>query len=149
MRRKKQRPLPEFKKPNSMQSRRMAAVRSKDTIPERIVGSAVHRGGFRFRLHRRDLPGCPDLVLPRYNTVIFVHGCFWHGHECSLSNMPRTNSRYWREKIRRNRARDLLAEEELGTLGWRVGIVRECSISRDVAQVLRRLRAERKRISSG
>jgi len=105
----------------------MAGFRSKDTKPEMLVRRALHRLGYRFRLHRRDLPGKPDIVLPKYRTVILVHGCFWHQHEdCRDARMPRTRQDYWAEKFRRNRERDEQNSVALAALGWRVAVIWEC-----------------------
>jgi DNA mismatch endonuclease (patch repair protein) len=109
----------------------MRAVRAKDTGPEKIVRSMVHRLGFRFRLHRKDLPGKPDLVFPRLQKVIFVHGCFWHGHSCARgSRIPVHNREYWANKIKRNRQRDQDVTRLLRELGWEYKIVWECSLKR-------------------
>jgi len=109
----------------------MRAVKSKDTGPEKIVRSMVHRLGFRFRLYRNDLPGKPDLVLPRLNKVIFVHGCFWHGHHCARGNrVPVHNRVYWAEKIERNRQRDRKVAGLLRKLGWKIKVVWECSLKK-------------------
>ena len=86
----------------------MACIKSKDTVPEKIVRSWLHRHGYRFRLHRKDLPGCPDIVLPKYRTVIFVHGCFWHQHErCRIASRPKSNTGYWMAKLSKNVQRDI------------------------------------------
>jgi DNA mismatch endonuclease (patch repair protein) len=108
-------------------SRMMSGIRGAHTRPERIVRSALHRMGFRFRLHRRDLPGRPDLMLPRYRAVVFVHGCFWHGHDCDLFRLPQTRREFWLAKIGRNQARD--AEVRAATLaaGWRHLVIWECA----------------------
>src|SRR4051812_3037105 len=106
-------------------SRNMAAVRGRDTKPELQIRRALHARGVRYRLHRRDLPGTPDIVLARRKIAVFVHGCFWHGHRCSLSVMPKGNANFWAAKIARNRERDALAENKLIELGWRVGTVWE------------------------
>lgn len=111
-------------------SKRMRQVRSKNTKPERIVRSMLHSRGFRFSLHRRDLPGKPDIVLPKYQAVVFVHGCFWHGHECR-SKRPATNERFWNDKIEYNRRRDGKTRAALRRLGWRVFVVWECSLRSD------------------
>lgn len=108
-------------------SENMRRIRSKDTKPEMIVRSMVHKLGFRFRLHRRDLPGCPDLVFPSRRKVIFVHGCFWHGHTCpEVARTPKTNTEYWVQKIRGNIERDNRNQEKLKALGWRILVVWEC-----------------------
>lgn len=109
-------------------SRMMSGIRARNTKPEIMIRSLLHRHGFRFRLHVRDLPGNPDIVLPRYHAVIFVHGCFWHGHDCPLFKWPSTRPDFWRDKIGRNRANDHKASEALLVSGWRVGIVWECAI---------------------
>src|SRR5687768_9735362 len=99
----------------------MRGSRQKNTKPEVLVRKRLHAMGLRFRLHRRDLPGCPDIVLPRHRTVIQVHGCFWHQHAgCKLSNVPRTRTDYWLPKLARNVERDNAANEKLSQLGWRV-----------------------------
>ena len=105
----------------------MRRVRAKDTKPEMAVRSLVHRMGFRYRLHRRELPGNPDLVFPRLRKVIFVHGCFWHGHCCrSGQNRPRSNKGYWLPKLHRNKARDRANRAKLRRSGWDVLVVWEC-----------------------
>lgn len=109
-------------------SRMMSGIRGKNTKPEILIRRLLHRQGFRFRLHDRKLPGKPDIVLPRYHAVIFVHGCFWHGHDCPLFKMPGTHQNFWREKIARNQANDRKNNEALLSAGWRVGIVWECAI---------------------
>ncbi|MCY4328367.1 MAG: DNA mismatch endonuclease Vsr [Rhodobacteraceae bacterium] len=109
-------------------SRMMAGIRGKDTQPERLIRSALHRRGFRFRLHRADLPGTPDIVLPRYRCVILVHGCFWHGHDCHLFRWPATRSVFWKEKITANRARDHRNHQALRAAGWRVATLWECAL---------------------
>jgi DNA mismatch endonuclease (patch repair protein) len=106
----------------------MSRIRSKDTQPERNVRSLLHSLGYRFRLHRSDLPGKPDIVLPGHRKIILVHGCFWHGHSCQLASKPKTNRTYWTPKIRNNRDRD---ERNLTTLqeqGWAVLVLWECEI---------------------
>jgi len=107
----------------------MRRVRGKDTQPEMAVRSMVHRLGFRYALHRRDLPGNPDLVFPARDRVIFVHGCFWHGHSCRAGrNRPSSNTAYWTAKLDRNRARDAAHRRNLRKLGWRILIVWECEL---------------------
>lgn len=107
----------------------MRAVRGKDTGPELKVRRAAHALGYRFRLHRKDLPGSPDLVFPRLKTVVFVHGCFWHGHDCARgARTPKTNTDYWRAKIARNVARDARTAAELAALGWKVETLWECEL---------------------
>ena len=104
----------------------MSQVRTKDTTAERRVRSLLHRNGFRFRLHRPDLPGTPDIALRKYTTVIFVHGCFWHGHRCKKGKRPKSNASFWDKKIDANRRRDRRVQRQLRALGWRVLIVWEC-----------------------
>lgn len=111
----------------SVRSKNMRAIRNKDTKPELCLRKALHANGFRFRLCVKNLPGTPDIVLPKYHAVIFVHGCFWHGHSCHLFKWPSTRPEFWREKIGRNRANDHKATEALLASGWRVGIVWECA----------------------
>jgi DNA mismatch endonuclease, patch repair protein len=108
----------------------MSRIRATDTAPERFVRSMLHRQGYRFTLHRNDLPGKPDIVLPKYNTVIFVHGCFWHGHRCAKGKRrPKTNTQYWEAKIVKNKQRDRKAVRELAQAGWKVIIVWECQLA--------------------
>ena len=105
----------------------MSRIRAKDTRPELLVRSVVHRLGFRFRLHVRNLPGRPDIVLPKYGTVVFVHGCFWHQHRgCNLAYVPKTRVRFWRTKFASNVERDQRDVAALRRLGWRVITVWEC-----------------------
>lgn len=107
----------------------MSRVRGKDTSPELIVRSLAHCLGYRFRLHRSDLPGKPDLVFPSRHKVIFVHGCFWHGHGCARGNrIPKTNVSYWRNKIGRNVVRDRKHRRSLRNLGWGYLVIWECQI---------------------
>lgn len=107
----------------------MRAIRSKGMRPELAVRSLVHRMGYRFRLHRTDLPGKPDLVFSSRHKVIFVHGCFWHSHDCRLSHTPKSNGDYWGPKLERNRARDVLNAESLTIAGWKSLVVWECETS--------------------
>jgi DNA mismatch endonuclease (patch repair protein) len=107
----------------------MQAVKSKDTAPELTVRRLAHGMGYRFRLHRKDLPGKPDLVFPGRHRVIFVHGCFWHGHDCIRgARVPKGNRDYWVKKIARNRARDQKNLEELTAAGWTSLVVWECNM---------------------
>lgn len=107
----------------------MRAVRSKDTAPELLVRRLAHRLGYRFRLHRGDLPGHPDLVFPGRRAVVFVHGCFWHGHDCARgARAPKANADYWTAKIGRNVARDEAAVAALQSSGWRVLVLWECQL---------------------
>ena len=107
----------------------MSRIRSKDTKPEMIVRSWLHRNGYRFRLHVKTLPGHPDIVLPKYRTLIEVRGCFWHRHEgCATATTPKSNKAYWNAKFRRNVARDRRHEVEWDNLGWNTIIVWECGL---------------------
>lgn len=109
----------------------MSGIRSRDTKPEIVVRSLLHRAGFRFRLHVSGMPGKPDLVLPRYRAAIFVNGCFWHGHGCRLFKWPATREDFWREKIGRNVERDRKAVSKLVAEGWRCLTIWECAIRSD------------------
>lgn len=109
-------------------SRMMSGIRSRNTRPELLVRRLLHRMGFRFRLHVRTLPGTPDLVLARYHAVIFVHGCFWHGHACPLFRLPATRTDFWRDKISRNQKNDRKNRDALRASGWRVATVWECAL---------------------
>ncbi|WP_244909698.1 very short patch repair endonuclease [Nitrospirillum viridazoti] len=114
----------------------MSRVRSRNTAPEMVVRRSLHAAGFRFRLHRKGLPGRPDLVLPKYHSVIFVHGCFWHGHECPRGRPPATRTEFWGTKIAGNRTRDAAAKLALHNAGWRVLTIWECGITGPVRQEL-------------
>jgi len=108
----------------------MSRVSSKDTRPELLVRSFLHRLGFRFRIHSKKLPGRPDLVLTKHQAVVFVHGCFWHRHRgCAKATMPATRVKFWREKFERNVSRDLANQTKLQDLGWRVIVLWECEIA--------------------
>ena len=105
----------------------MRAVKSKNTTPEIRVRKTLHAMGYRFRLHRKDLPGSPDIVLPKHNLALFVHGCFWHGHHCKRGQrIPAANRDYWVAKVDRNKKRDKANIEALQSLGWRISTVWEC-----------------------
>lgn len=120
-------------------SAEMARVRTRDTAPELAVRSVLHRAGFRFRLHDRRLPGTPDIVLPRHRLVIFVHGCFWHGHPgCARAKPPATRAEFWREKLARNAERDRAAVAGLAALGWRTLTVWGCE-AKDGGAIVARL----------
>lgn len=123
--------MPETRRPLS-RSETMARIRSKDTKPELVVRRALHASGFRFRLHKKELPGTPDLVMSKYRSAIFVHGCFWHAHEgCRYFKLPKTRSDFWNAKLRSNRKRDQAAIQSILENGWRVLIVWECA-TRDI-----------------
>lgn len=126
---------PEKGRPKTLtRSEMMARVRSKDTKPEKLVRSLLHALGYRFRLHRRDLPGCPDIVLPGHEAAIFVHGCFWHGHGCKRAGrLPKTNADFWVQKLGANLARDARNRKALENLGWKVLVVWECELKDEEA----------------
>ena len=109
-------------------SKIMSRIRGKNTSPELQVRKALHRRGFRYRLHAKDLPGSPDLVFPKYRAVIFVHGCFWHRHGCHMTTMPKTQVAFWTEKFNNNIARDRKALDKLLESGWRVLTIWECAL---------------------
>ena len=120
--------------PPETRSRTMRAIRSKDTKPELAVRRLVHGMGYRYRLHRHDLPGRPDLVFPGRRKVLFVHGCFWHSHPdpaCRRSHQPKTNREYWAPKLRRNQDRDRENRSRLLELGWEVLVIWECEVEAD------------------
>jgi len=106
----------------------MSRVRSKDTLPELVVANALKRGGIRFQKHRKDLPGCPDLVIARHRLAIFVNGCFWHWHGCSRCKMPEANRHFWRTKFNENVARDKRSRMALHRLGWHYVTIWECNL---------------------
>lgn len=106
----------------------MSGIRGKNTSPELVLRSGLHARGFRFRLHRQDLPGAPDLVFPSRRAVLFAHGCFWHQHSCHLFKWPSTRREFWQAKIEGNAKRDEEVEKKLRSLGWRVGVVWECAL---------------------
>ncbi|WP_080439938.1 very short patch repair endonuclease [Burkholderia ubonensis] len=106
----------------------MSRIGGRHTRPELLLRQGLHARGLRFRLHGRDLPGCPDLVFPKYGVCLFVNGCFWHGHGCTLFKMPKTRAEFWENKIAGNRQRDARATATLLDLGWRVLVVWECAI---------------------
>jgi DNA mismatch endonuclease, patch repair protein len=121
--------------------RRMLAVKGRDTAPELYVRRILHAMGYRFRLHRKDLPGTPDIVLPRHGKVILVHGCFWHGHEgCKRAKRPINNAGTWASKIEGNRLRDQRNLNALGALGWEAIVIWECE-TKDGPRLEARLRA--------
>jgi DNA mismatch endonuclease (patch repair protein) len=122
----------------------MRRVRGRDTRPERKVRRLLTRMGLRYRLHRRDLPGSPDVVFARKRVALFVHGCFWHGHDCARgARTPKANADYWIRKIGRNRARDAEVQRRLAEAGWRPLVVWECEL-KDEARLAERLAAELK-----
>lgn len=121
----------------------MSRIRGADTKPEILLRSLLHRAGFRFRKNVRSLPGTPDIVLPKFQTVIFVHGCFWHRHEgCRFATIPKSNEAFWKAKFAANVQRDRFNEGRLNAAGWKIIIVWECMIKPDSEGLLGRLRRE-------
>ncbi|MDT3687392.1 MAG: very short patch repair endonuclease [Pseudorhodoplanes sp.] len=125
-----------------VRSRMMAGIRGKNTKPELLLRHGLHALGFRFRLHGKNLPGRPDIVFPKHRAVIFVHGCFWHGHDCPLYRLPATRTEFWRQKITRNKNVDIRVEQAIEALGWRQGVVWECALKgrhrRPLSQVIQK-----------
>ena len=121
----------------------MSRIRSKNTKPEIRLRSLLHKAGYRFRVHARKLPGTPDIVLPKYRTVIFVHGCFWHRHnDCANSTMPKTRIEFWESKFKTTVERDQDKIEKLRLAGWRVIIVWECELDKNDGLLIRRISEE-------
>jgi DNA mismatch endonuclease (patch repair protein) len=118
----------------------MQSVGTRDTGPELVVRQLLHRLGYRFRLHRRDLPGSPDIVFASRRKVIFVHGCYWHGHGCSKGRLPKSRLNYWRPKIEANKERDSRRQAELRTLGWESLVVWQCETAHAVPLCARLIR---------
>jgi len=117
----------EIYKVSEQRSRNMSAIKSKNTKPEIKVRKILHSMGYRFRLHSKDLPGSPDIVLPKYKTVIFVHGCFWHRHEnCKYASTPKTRKEFWNKKFTENKKRDSEIQEKIKILDWRSVVIWEC-----------------------
>lgn len=124
-------------------SRVMGLIPGKNTSPELAVRRILHRLGFRFRIHRRELPGCPDVVLPGHRIALFVHGCFWHDHQgCRFATKPKTNEAFWLDKFARTRARDAAAIQALKSQGWRPLTIWECEL-RDLGKLIEKLDALR------
>ena len=120
----------EMHKVSEQRSRNMSAIKSKNTKPEIAVRKLLHSLGYRFRLHRKDLPGSPDIVLPKYKTVIFVHGCFWHRHEnCKYASTPKTRKEFWNKKFKENIERDLEIQDKIKNLDWRSVVIWECELN--------------------
>ena len=114
---------------SASRSKNMSAIKSKNTKPEVEVRKLLHSMGFRFRLHKKDLPGSPDIVLPKYKTVIFVHGCFWHRHEnCKYASTPKTRKEFWESKFKANVKRDLEIQEKIKNIGWQSVVIWECQV---------------------
>ena len=107
----------------------MSLIRSKNTKPELFVRSFLHKKGFRFRLHQKNLPGNPDIVLKKYKTIININGCFWHHHKCGNYKIPKTNRKFWLQKLRNNKKRDKLNDKKLYKLGWKVYKIWECQLT--------------------
>ncbi len=118
----------------------MSKIRSKNTRPEKVLRSALFRLGYRYRIHAKQLPGKPDLVLPKYHAVIFVHGCFWHQHKgCREGRVPSTNSEFWKDKLNRNSERDAANIKHLKKLKWQVLTIWECEIERQLEKTVKRV----------
>ncbi len=116
-------------KVTEQRSKNMSAIKSKNTKPEIAVRKILHSMGYRFRLHRKDLPGSPDIVLPKYKTVIFVHGCFWHRHEnCKYASTPKTRKEFWESKFKANVKRDKENQEKIKNIGWQSVVIWECQL---------------------
>ena len=111
----------------------MSRVKSRDTTPERMVRSMLHAMGYRFRLHRKNLPGKPDIVFGPRKKAVFVHGCFWHGHRCRKGRLPKSNEAFWRTKIVTNRKRDSRQVKDLKELGWKVLVIWQCELKEPLA----------------
>ena len=127
-------------KVSEQRSRNMSAIKSKNTKPEIAVRKLLHSMGYRFRLHRKDLPGSPDIVLPKYKTAIFVHGCFWHRHEnCKYATTPKTRSAFWESKFNENIRRDRTNQNNLIKLGWKVLVIWECDLKSTNISNIRKL----------
>ena len=125
-------------KVSEQRSRNMSAIKSKNTKPEITVRKLLHSMGYRFRLHRKDLPGSPDIVLPKYKTVIFVHGCFWHRHEnCKYASIQKTRKEFWENKFKANINRDNLNQANLSLKGWKIIIIWECQLKGDIKKLIR------------
>lgn len=121
----------------------MTSIRTRNTDIELQVRRVLHARGFRFRVHRRNLAGKPDIVLPRYQQVVFVHGCFWHGHHCTRGKLPKTNAEFWAQKISATKARDKRAVAALEAGGWNVSVIWECELEEGLSRLLKRLSSHR------
>ena len=119
--------------PKQKRSEVMSKIRGKNTKPEMILRSQLFNQGFRYRVHQKNLPGKPDIVLSKFRTVIFVHGCFWHGHACRYGRLPKSKLRYWRPKIEANRLRDVSKHRQLRQRGWRLLVVWQCELRKPEA----------------
>jgi len=118
----------------------MSKIKGKNTKPEKLLRSALFKLGYRFRIHQKNLPGKPDIVLTKYKTAIFVHGCFWHYHkDCKEGRIPSTNTKFWQNKLSKNIERDLKNIQNIETLGWKVAVVWECEIEKEIENALTKL----------
>lgn len=127
----------------------MSRIRGRDTVPEKRARSILHRMGYRFRLHRKDLPGRPDIVLPKHRTLIFVHGCFWHRHPgCRFAYMPKSRVRFWQNKFQENVVRDRERENYLAHADWNVGVIWECEthVEDDLRQRISKIMSRAKKV---
>jgi DNA mismatch endonuclease (patch repair protein) len=114
----------------------MSKIRSKNTKPEIILRSELHKKGYRFRIHSKSLPGKPDIILPKYKTVIFVHGCFWHQHKnCIDGRIPKTRTDYWKAKLEKNIQRDIKNRKEIKKMGWKPLVIWECEIEKKIEKI--------------
>lgn len=126
--------------PTASRRHNMAAIRGKNTLPERLLRSALFADGLRYRLHVRAMPGTPDLVFRKFNAVVFVHGCFWHRHNgCRFTAVPKSNAKFWGDKFAANQRRDELSRLRLRDEGWRVGVVWECAIRKSPHEAAQQL----------
>jgi DNA mismatch endonuclease, patch repair protein len=133
--------MPDVVRPE-VRSRMMSGIRGKNTKPEMLLRRALHRDGFRYRLHEKALPGRPDLVFPKYRATVFVNGCFWHGHEgCKYFKLPATRAEFWSSKIAANKARDARIREQLVDQGWRTAVVWECATRHSMVDAVAGLEA--------
>ena len=114
--------------PPHVRSKNMAAIKSSDTRLELLIRKSLHKKGYRYTLNNSKLPGKPDIVLPKHNAALFIHGCFWHCHECALFKWPKTKREFWHEKLTKNKKNDAKNQNELNLQGWRIGIIWECSV---------------------
>lgn len=128
----------------TIRSQIMARVKGENTAPEMVVRKALHSAGYRYRLHRKDLPGRPDVVFSSYRLVVFIHGCFWHWHGCKRSRMPSSNINYWKKKIERNMERDRANQSLLNDDGWEIRIIWECQVLEGTRELLQRLKHKHK-----
>ena len=135
---------------SATRSRMMAGIRGKNTKPEILVRSYSHRSGLRFRVHAKELTGKPDVILPKYKTAVFVHGCFWHSHpQCKFAVLPASNVEFWAQKLNENRARDQRNKKSLKALGWRVLTILECQLDeRHLSGLVEKIKSKDKEINA-